>query len=113
MNKIFVYDLYGFVSDDLDSLALVLGEILQIEWKMHYSSFLGDYYRFGKLVEENFQLQHNYVVEENDWTESQFMNFPSLFYVNRTERSQLIEDLLKGKFLADVSLLRHDSKTKT
>ena len=111
--SIYVYDLYGFVSDDIDNLALVLGEILQIELKPHHSAFLGDYYRYGRIVEESFILQKNYVFQENDWTEPQFMNFPCLFYVNRTERSKLIEDLLKGKFLADMSLLRHKNKSKT
>lgn len=106
------YDLYGFVSDDIDNLAVALGEVLQIQLQAHYSSFLGNYYRVGRLVEESFQLQHNYVAEEDDWTESQFMNFPSLFYVNRTKRSQEIEGLLKGNFLADITLIRRTSKSK-
>ena len=103
------YDLYGMSSNDLRRCANRLASILSIVWNLHESSYHGgDYYRFGMPGEEEFILQRNYSESDNDWAEPEFKEHETLLYVNYTERSSRIKELIAIGLPGEATLLRHE-----
>ena len=92
---IVAYDLYGFESDDLESIAESLEKALNIKFDARSSDYWGDYYRYGKKTSESFELKQN-LDPEGEWLKKNFRDCGALFYVNRTERSDEIEKLLES-----------------
>jgi len=55
-----IYDLYGSLSADLEEARRLLEVALDIQFAGHESLYQrGDYYRWGKSVEEHFVLKRN------------------------------------------------------
>ena len=109
------YDLYGFLSEDLDELANVLGKALGISFFPHESSYhCGDYYVWeDSNGEEEFILQHNRDPFESDpsdaWTEPDFKEYPTLLYAEDTVRSGEVERVILETLKEGASLLRRES----
>jgi len=101
-----IYDLYGFRIEDLETVRATVENALSIKFIAHESSYRGgDYYRFGKIGEEEFTLQRNFNPIDKEWIEEEFQGFPILLYVDKTNRSEKIERLLAAR-IAEFSLLR-------
>jgi hypothetical protein len=102
------YDLYGLYSDDLDSLAGIIGQVLGITFIPHDSSYRGGaYYRFGTPGQEELILQRNYDEIDQEVVESEFGAYPFLLYVGPTNRSREIRERLMTQMKAKATLLRH------
>ncbi|MDP5210940.1 hypothetical protein [Microbulbifer sp. 2205BS26-8] len=101
------YDLYGVDCESLDAAKTLIEALFNIVMVAHESGLhCGEYYRLYDVGQEHFILQNNYDDFEDEWTEEAFSKYPVLFYVNETDRSyDLKEILLKDKRLA---LLRHE-----
>ncbi len=102
------YDTYGFLSENMDTLAKELEPILGIKWVPHDSSFMGDYYQAESTFEESFTLQSNYYEPESDWMEPAFKDYPTLLYVAKTQRSEEIKRMILGIMKSGVALLSHE-----
>jgi len=102
------YDLYGYEGDfNLEQISSTIEELLGVDLTKHESSFhCGEYYRLGQDGTENFVLQKNYDDFENEWTEEEYSEFPSILYVNETDRAEIIEQKLTSH--ERIKLLRRD-----
>jgi hypothetical protein len=102
------FDLYGWKTGDLEGTKLKVENVLGIKFELHESSYHGgDYYLCGKLDEENFTLEHNKDLDEDEPTESEYSEYTLLLYVNRTKRSKELRDLI-GAEIDDAFFLRHE-----
>jgi hypothetical protein len=80
MNKIF--DIYGGETNDLQLCREVIQSALGVQLEAHESSYLGNYYRWGKQYGEELILQKNYDESEQEFREERFKDFRTLLYVN-------------------------------
>ena len=102
------FDLYGWKNSDIDNIKLKVEHALGLKFELHESTYHGgDYYLFGKLDEENFSLEYNKDLDENEPTEDDYSEYIILLYVNRTKRSQELHDLIKT-VIDDAEYLRHE-----
>ena len=102
------FDLYGWKNSDMESTKLKVENVLGIKFELHESAYHGgDYYLYGKLEEENFSLEHNKDLDEDEPAEADFSEYILLLYVNRTKRSKQIRDLIEAG-IDDVEFLRHE-----
>lgn len=101
------YDLYGFVSDDLEAARVAMEQALDIHLAAHESLHTGDYYRLGFTGEENFVLQKNFDPFYKEVIEDKFPKFCILLYVNKTERAEEIEQMLTSR-ITGIKLLRRE-----
>ena len=84
-------DVYGFQSDNINELAQRLSGILNIEFSLHDSLYRGGaYYRSAIPGKEEFVLQRNKDLVDNELAEPEFPQFPILLYIDPTERSEEI-----------------------
>lgn len=102
------YDLYGFMSDDIDQARRRLETALGIAFAEHDSDYKGgDYFRWGDDGGENFILQRNVDPYDDAPSEQKFPDHPVIFYVNATARAaQLQRTITEG--CAACTLLRHE-----
>jgi len=107
MSKIF--DLYGFRSWNIDSIAQKLEGVLAAVWVPRDSSFIGEYYSFRSPA-ESFKLQSNYFEGEEDWQEPDFKEFNTLLYIetDNLARSQALEAALTGHLPGEITLLERE-----
>lgn len=103
------YQLFGFHFDSLREVAEKLRDVLSVSWRLHESSFSGEYYRSGKRGEEEFVLQNNFDENENEWQEPEFEEYPILLYVNETKRSTEIKKSIDKEFGPKAKLLRTEN----
>jgi len=108
MTQMKSYDLYGFISDDLNELAKSLEHRLSVLFTLHESSYRGGtYYRSGIPGQEEFILQRNYDPLENELAEPEFPEYPIILYIGPTERSKEIKDWINAEMKLEAVLLRH------
>jgi hypothetical protein len=101
-------DIYGAKSDDLEHVKFAIESKLHIQFEPHHSSYHGgDYYRNGDGSSEHFILQRNIDLIDNEPAESDFVDFPVILYVEETERSSEIRELLEASE-SPLSLLKHE-----
>ncbi len=101
------YDLYGFTHDDLEAARVAVEQALGIRLEPHESFYIGDYYRLGTVGEENFELRRNVDPLDGEPAEQAFPEIGVLLYVNGTERSGELEQILSTK-IPGLRLLRQD-----
>lgn len=96
------YDLYGVKCESLEIARSLIEKLLNIVMIAHESGFhCGEYYRRYDVGQEHFILQKNYDDFEGEWTEDSFTEYPFLFYVNETDRSEDLKSaLLREKRIA-------------
>jgi hypothetical protein len=91
-------DLYGFRYDDLETARAAVEHALGIRLAAHESSYFGgDYYRLGRMREEHFILRRNIDLLDNEPAELEFPKMGILLYVEGTERSRELEQILTSK----------------
>jgi hypothetical protein len=101
------YDLYGFTHDDLEAARVAVEQALGITFEPHYSFYIGDYYLFEEEGEESFELRRNVDPLDGEPAEQAFPEIGVLLYVNGTERSRELEQILSTK-IAGLCLLRRE-----
>lgn len=102
------FDLYGWKNGDLEVLKRKIENVLGIELELHESSYHGgDYYLYGKIEEENYSLEYNKDLYEDEPTEADFSEYIVLLYVNRTKRSKELHDLIEAR-IDNIEFLRHE-----
>jgi len=102
-----IYDLYGFLSSDLDQVKDALETCLDIRFVPHEGSFRGEYYLHEHPNnEERLSLQMNVDPEDGEPLYREFAQFPIILHVNDTNRSEGLAKLLQGT-VTDCELLRH------
>lgn len=100
------YDLYGIKCESLELAKSLIEALLNMVMIAHESGFhCGDYFRLYDVGQEHFILQNNYDDFEGEWTEESFSEFPFLFYVNETDRSETLKSILLGD--NRIALLKH------
>jgi hypothetical protein len=103
------YDVYGFLTDDLETVRASVESALGVVFAAHESSYRGgDYYRFGEVGNEELILQYNLSTVDGEWAEEGFREFPTLLYVDNTSRAEEIEKFLTAKNMG-ASLLRRQT----
>lgn len=103
-----VYDLYGFLSSDMENVKTTMEAVLDIHFVPHESSFIGDYYLHGEGYEKgNLLLRMNLDPEDCEPLYSRFSDFPVLLSANDPDRPEELAKLLQGK-IEGCKLLRHE-----
>jgi hypothetical protein len=104
-----IYNLYGFLSTDINEAKNFLESALNIKFEVHDSSFQGgEYFRSGKYTDENFVLKRNIDPCDNEPAEISWPEYPILFYVNDTTRSVGLRERIDQN-AGKVILLRHEN----
>ena len=103
-----IYDLYGFLSDDIDGARRFLEASLGIKFEIRDSDYQGgEYYKWGKTGDENFVLKRNVDIIDGEPAEMSFPVHQILFYVNDTARSADLQEKM-NQGAKDFALLRHE-----
>ena len=103
-----VYDLYGFLSADINEVKNFLEDALSLKFDAHESSYQGgDYFRWGENASEHFILKNNVDPFDGEPAEMAFAEYPILFYVNDTLRSADLHEQMLPK-IENFILLRHE-----
>lgn len=102
------HDLYGFGHDDLEAARVAVEQALGIRLIAHESLHRGDYYRLGRIGEEEFVLQRNFDPFYEEVIENEFPEMHILLYVDETERSEELEQILTSK-IPGLKLLRRET----
>jgi hypothetical protein len=103
-----IYDLYGFLSADIDEAKSVLEAALEVQFVAHDSYYQGgDYFRWGKTTGEHLVLKRNVEYFDDEPAEMSFPEYPILFYVNDTSRAAELQGRMAHKAESFV-LLRHE-----
>lgn len=103
------FDLYGWKNGDLEKLKRQVEKVIGIELELHESAYHGgDYYLHGKLKEENFSLEYNKDLDEDEPSEADHPEYTVLLYVNRTRRSEELRDMIEAG-IDGVKFLRHEN----
>jgi hypothetical protein len=103
-----VYDLYGFLSDDINGTKSLLEASLGIQFDVRDSDYQGgEYFQWGKTSEEHFLLKWNVDPIDGEAAETLFPDHQILLYVNDTSRSEELQArICQGKNSS--FLLRHE-----
>jgi hypothetical protein len=103
-----IYDLYGFLSIDIDEAKNLLEAAINIKFEARESSYQGgNYFRSGKTSHEHFVLKRNIDPYDDEPAEMSFPEYPTLFYVNDTLRSDDLQEKMARRAESFV-LLRHE-----
>jgi hypothetical protein len=101
-----VYDLYGFLSDDIVAARGALEAALGQQFEARDSDYQGgEYFQLGKAGAEHFVLKRNVDPYDGDPAEQEFPQHPVIFYVNATARAA---ELRQKIATAGCVLLRHE-----
>jgi hypothetical protein len=103
-----IYDLYGFLSDDIEVAKKILETSFGIQFEVRDSDYQGgEYYKWGKTGNENFVLKRNLDPIDGEPAEMSFPGHQILFYVNDTSRSADLQERINQEAKSFV-LLRHE-----
>ncbi|MDY7574616.1 hypothetical protein [Actimicrobium sp. CCI2.3] len=103
-----IYELYGFLSNDIDEAKNSLESAFNIKFEAHDSSYHeGDYFRSGKSINEHFILKRNVDPYDNEPVEISYSEYPILLYINDTLRSVDLKRKIDQK-VSGFILLRHE-----
>lgn len=103
-----IYDLYGFMSDDIEGVRSILESSLGIQFDIRESDYQGGkYFQWGKTNDEHFVLKRNIDPIDGEPAEISFPVHHILFYVNDTARSADLQERM-NQGAKDFALLRHE-----
>jgi len=101
------YDLYGTKCLNLALVRVQVEELAGVLLEERESTYHGGiYYLYGDNGSEHFILKNNIDPFDGEPVEQAFSDCPILFYVNATNRSLELMDVLKVE--GGFSLLRHE-----
>jgi hypothetical protein len=103
-------NVYGIKSDNIEDSARLLEESFGRVLIPRYSTYYGSYYKHSHPDDpENnlrLRLQNNYIEEEEEWQEPNFIDYPLILYVVGTESElSAIENLILTKDILNLTLL--------
>lgn len=99
-----IYDLYGFLSDDMDGIKKLLEDSLGIQFETRDGDYQGGgYFQWGKMSGEHFVLKWNIDPFDGEPAEMDFPAYQIIFYVNDAALSGGLQARVKG-----IILLRHE-----
>jgi hypothetical protein len=84
---------WGILQNDIDELANRIEKIFDIMLVARESSFKGEYYSTAINAEEDFSLQPNYVLAQQDWMMEDHKQYPCLLYIETQRPDEIIEML--------------------
>ena len=108
------YDIYGLKNSDLKmvliTVEIVLGSKFEIRESIYYGGeyyrvYGGEYYRVGEASQENFILQQNFNIIEQEWNQEEFLDMVTVLYVNNIERAEELKNLLTDA-IPEIKLLK-------
>ena len=103
-----IYDLYGFLLDDIERAKYLLEASLGIKFEVRDSDYQGGgYFQYGKTSDEHFVLKRNVDPIDDEPAEMSFPNHKILFYVNDTLRSRDVLEMI-NIWTRTFDLLRHE-----
>lgn len=103
-----IYDLYGFMSNDIEGAKNILESSLGIQFNNRESDYQGgEYFQWGKTNDEHFVLKRNVDPIDGEPAEMSFPVHQILFYVNDTARSAALQERIE-QGAKDFVLLRHE-----
>ncbi|MPS29594.1 MAG: hypothetical protein E2576_01070 [Alcaligenaceae bacterium] len=103
-----IYDLYGFMPDDIDGAKDVLESALGMQLDARDSYYQGGgYFQWGKTSDEHFLLKRNVDPIDGEPAEPSFPKYKVLFYANDTSRSESLQKMIDEAAKGFV-LLRHE-----
>ncbi len=103
--------LYGSSLTPATLLALV-GKRLDIEFELHESSYVGEYYKYSGLYADKLTIEQNKIGADEDYKEVTLKDYPTLIYVNissgknREKKSKLLYIKRCLREITNVKLLR-------
>jgi hypothetical protein len=106
-----VFDLYGILNADIDTMAYLLEKALKVSFKPHDSDFWGEYYLArNEDWSEQFSLKENFNQMEEDWNEPDFKDYPLTLEISveSTARTREIETNLTKVSGTKIVLLRRN-----
>ena len=89
-----IYDTYGFEESSLEEIQRELEKLLEIEFQLRYSSYMGNYSSYKGKHGEKYELLNNYS-EEEGWV---FDECKNLTVILRIDDSPIANDLRKLLF---------------
>lgn len=103
-----IYDLYGFMSDDIEGARTILEFALGIQFNIRESDYQGGkYLQWGETNDEHFVLKRNVDPIDGEPAEMAFPVHQILLYVNDTGRSADLQERI-NQGAKDFTLLRHE-----
>jgi hypothetical protein len=103
------FDLYGFRKDNLEDARIAFQQALGVTMVPRDSLYLGgSYYRYASSGQENFMIRRNLDPFDGEPAELDFPDMPVLLYVNETERSRELEQILTTNIPSLVLLRRRE-----
>ena len=100
-------NLYGYTGSDLAEIAKVIENLLKITFELSHSYYRGgDYYIYKFKDVGSIVLQSNFNKIEEEWSESEFVDFHTLLYINGT--TELIDQIknIFTKFIPNLKFLK-------
>jgi hypothetical protein len=103
------YDRYCFMDSNAQDIVGRVESALNIKLRESESSYVGVHWSAQGITEdEEFDLQSNFIDEEQEWTDPDHKECRYLLEVSGTERSEELERLLKDAFKDKCKLLRRE-----
>ena len=103
-----VYDLYGFLSDDISGARNILETAFDFEFAARDSDYQGgEYFQWGETGAEHFVLKWNIDHVDGKPVEISFSEHKVLFYINDTSCSKDLRARMT-QLAANFDFLRHE-----
>lgn len=104
----YIYDLYGSFSADINEAKVLIESALGIKFDARNGDYQGgDYFECDGPGDENFILKRNIDPYDDEPIEMKFPKHQILFYINDTLRSAELKMLIE-QGAGSLALLRHD-----
>ncbi|MDQ2714079.1 MAG: hypothetical protein M3Z08_04155 [Chloroflexota bacterium] len=107
-----VFDLYGILDTDIDTMAITLTSVLKVPFNPHDSSYWGKYYlAHTEDYKEKLSLKENFNKIEKDWNEPEFKDYPLILEASfplLTRAREIEEGILKATGSKAVLLRREE-----
>lgn len=88
-----IYVTYGTVKNDLSAVKNDLEKALNIQFKLHESSYWDEYYLFRTNDKQKIRINYNFV--DGDWLEDEFKQYPVLIKLMRLKNLDEVMEVIK------------------
>ncbi|WP_143310270.1 hypothetical protein [Chitinophaga vietnamensis] len=94
------YHTFGSNIENIQTLARLLLDKLDLKFEMHESDYIGVYLKYSGLYADKITIEKNFNAIENNWKEQDFKQYKTLIYVNNTNGKNA-DKLGKSKYLKE------------
>ncbi|WP_338780319.1 hypothetical protein [Metabacillus sp. FJAT-52054] len=105
ISNIKTYETFGVTNDHIDQVKIHIGQLLNVEFELHESDYLGMYYLARLPDSMNIKILQNFA--DGDWQEEDHMDCPLLIEINRSS-SAIFEKL----YSSSLPYLKHLYRTE-